>query len=552
MATPQLDLLLKGIGSLTEMVVTMKETIECQQKQINLLTTPAPEKLLSESESVTQIQVDSGTKRKLAAVIEIEESEDEQELSIPPAPKVYKQQNLFMAFMEPLLDPHGPLPIVRDMRINNHGADARKTYTNKDKFQALLFFNAYTGTRTAVQDYHTQTGIPVPTINSWLQTPESRAAVRLNFVNNPSGLRNAWIEKTLKPHLEERATLEGRRPSTLLFCDNLDSQVQAPFLERLRELAMSRNLLVAGETEALQAIDAGIGAVLKMLLGMIQDEWLDCPGNLDAWEGYVNAELKLTARMRRVLITHWVSKAWRILTTDPKYKDTLKSCFERTGALITADGTGDDKIRPIVGLPYSIPPTADLVEEGEDEAAPDEGEGQAAPEEQDDESLAEGDTPAVEDEPPVLDADGEPADEECEDDGGVDEDEGLEEGLEDVVDEAGQYLLAPEGDEAADDDALEAESYKSCIQEAMDLDVSRQVLTDAEKIPRRLVGNYALLLLEGEWEVVKVESSAPGAAGWYRYKVIVSCTYGLYSFSSDKHGRVPGESGRWVCLVDKK
>lgn len=117
---------------------------------------------------------------------------------------------------------------------------------------------------------------------------------------------------------------------------------------------------MAQETEMLQPIDHGAGAVLKGIMGQVQDEWLDISGNLDAWEGDPLAEFKLDAKMRRILITRWVADAWERLTTDPVYKDTLFKCFVTTGTLITADDTDDEKIQLMVGLPggYSIPKVA--------------------------------------------------------------------------------------------------------------------------------------------------------------------------------------------------
>eukprot|EP01035_Chromulina_nebulosa_P021067 gene21067-27297_t len=152
-----------------------------------------------------------------------------------------------------------------------------------------------------------------------------------------------------------RKTPDGPPLKTLLFCDNLDSQVHEGFLHSLHELDASRYCLPPGETEMTQPIDGGCGAVVKMIIGQIQDEWLDVEGNLDAWEGDPNATYKLDASMRRILITKWVGEAWERLTTYAAYKDTFRRCFEVTGALITADGTDDNLIRPMRGLDYTVP-----------------------------------------------------------------------------------------------------------------------------------------------------------------------------------------------------
>ena len=165
----------------------------------------------------------------------------------------------------------------------------------------------------------------------------------------------SWVEKTFASHIQSRKNLDGSLPKTLLFCDNLDSQVHEGFLSALHELDSSRYLLPPNETEMCQPIDAGVGAVIKVKIGQAQDEWLDVEGNLDAWEGDPNATYKLDASMRRILITQWVGTAWDQMTTDVAYKDTFRRCFELTGALICADGTDDNLIRPMRGLEYTVP-----------------------------------------------------------------------------------------------------------------------------------------------------------------------------------------------------
>lgn len=56
----------------------------------------------------------------------------------------------------------------------------------------------------------------------------------------------AWANNTLKNHISERTLREGSQPTTLLFCDNLDSQVHSNFLDVIKSMGASRHLLVAG------------------------------------------------------------------------------------------------------------------------------------------------------------------------------------------------------------------------------------------------------------------------------------------------------------------
>ena len=173
-----------------------------------------------------------------------------------------------------------------------------------------------------------------------------------------------WVEKVLKKHLQQRAREEGEWPDTMLLCDNLDSQIHSGFLDALKKLSCTRFLLPGGETEMCQPIDAGIGAVLGMLLEREQDAWLDEEENLDAWEGDEEAKFKLDTSMRRILITKWLGNAYEELCTNPVYEATILRCFQITGGAITADGTDDHLICPMRGMKgYTIPPVVTLIDD---------------------------------------------------------------------------------------------------------------------------------------------------------------------------------------------
>ena len=55
--------------------------------------------------------------------------------------------------------------------------------------------------------------------------------------------------------------------------------------------------------------------------------------NLELWHD------KISAKQRRVLMTKWTAEAWKGLTADKLF---FMKLFERTGCLITADGSDDD------------------------------------------------------------------------------------------------------------------------------------------------------------------------------------------------------------------
>ena len=105
-------------------------------------------------------------------------------------------------------------------------------------------------------------------------------------------------------------------------------------------------------TDLWQPVDAGLGELLKTLINHQFTTWLEGESNADRWYGNSQG---FTARERRYLISHWAGSAYEELVSD-KYKDFWWRQFEKTGCLITADGSEDDKINP-EGLPnYRVPP----------------------------------------------------------------------------------------------------------------------------------------------------------------------------------------------------
>ena len=98
-----------------------------------------------------------------------------------------------------------------------------------------------------------------------------------------------------------------------------------------------------GATDIMQPIDAGYGYVFKKLIARCQNEWLENENNIDLWLGI--DDRKLTAADRRILITQWAGEAADILKGSD-YDHFRWRCFEKTGMLLTADGSSDDKVAP--------------------------------------------------------------------------------------------------------------------------------------------------------------------------------------------------------------
>ena len=94
----------------------------------------------------------------------------------------------------------------------------------------------------------------------------------------------------------------------------------------------------------------GSQSIRAMELKAEQQDGLEHDANLERWMG--NSAHKFTAKEIRVITTHWVGAA--------NYAYSRYRCFKRTGCLITADGSADEKIKP-EGLPdYIVPPSLTL------------------------------------------------------------------------------------------------------------------------------------------------------------------------------------------------
>ena len=161
---------------------------------------------------------------------------------------------------------------------------------------------------------------------------------------------NELAEIYFGPYLHENHSDE----ETLLYCDNLDAQVQPVFLDILKTFSCSRFLTPPDCTELTQAVDAGLGRNLKVLTAKEMDEWMEVKDNLEKWENG-----KLSASDKRILITQWVGAAWEKLFSDDSYHPGR--CFERTGCLLTLDGSEDDKVN-IQGFPKHKPPPASVAD----------------------------------------------------------------------------------------------------------------------------------------------------------------------------------------------
>ena len=66
-----------------------------------------------------------------------------------------------------------------------------------------------------------------------------------------------------------------------------------------------------------------------------------------------NSEKPFTTSDRRILITQWVGEAFEELK-KPEYDNMRRRCFEKTGCLLTADGSNDELVQPEGLINYRV------------------------------------------------------------------------------------------------------------------------------------------------------------------------------------------------------
>ena len=158
-----------------------------------------------------------------------------------------------------------------------------------------------------------------------------------------------WVERCLDTVVEEFHGESGQ--DVLLLCDNLNSQVADPFKEAVANLGATLQFGAKGATHLWQPVDHHVGARYKFYMARAYDDWMS--NNFDS---YPNG--KVPVDVRRTLLTKWCGEAYLQLEEeriaceeacfyDPTAKRSLfYRAFQSTGCLVTADGTGDDEIKP--------------------------------------------------------------------------------------------------------------------------------------------------------------------------------------------------------------
>ena len=154
--------------------------------------------------------------------------------------------------------------------------------------------------------------------------------------------KNAWMDEATNMKWVNDVLIPGisdKRNENILFADNVSFQLLEGFHQACRKKAnMIVYMLPANQTDKVQPIDQGEGYLMKKKIGECLDSWLEDEKNPEEWNSTISA------KKRRILLTKWVGEAWQDLNEN--YASTRRKFFLKTGCLMTADGTDDDKIMP--------------------------------------------------------------------------------------------------------------------------------------------------------------------------------------------------------------
>ena len=161
-----------------------------------------------------------------------------------------------------------------------------------------------------------------------------------------------WFQNVFKPMKNEKV---GEANWALLLLDSCGTTHRVPEFKDL--CAANKVLAWYGEpnlTDSWQPIDASIGKTTRNLL-------LGNKFGLGAWLEHSRenrrkwTKSKLDSQLRRLMCMQFLGKAWQTIHTDT-YERMHANAWVKTGCLLTADGTDDDKVQPQGLADYVVHP----------------------------------------------------------------------------------------------------------------------------------------------------------------------------------------------------
>ena len=151
----------------------------------------------------------------------------------------------------------------------------------------------------------------------------------------------AWMDSKINMEWVSRTLVAGIGRDTqeekVIFAGNVGFPQEKQFHKACRkDMDAVIYLLPQNHTDKFQPVDVGCGRLVKAKIGEAVERWLEEDDNLELWHD------KVSARTRRILMSKWTAEAWKELSADTQL---FKKLFQKTGCLITADGSDDDHIK---------------------------------------------------------------------------------------------------------------------------------------------------------------------------------------------------------------
>ena len=157
----------------------------------------------------------------------------------------------------------------------------------------------------------------------------------------------AWANLVL-----EEATRGQRR--FILGVDNMGGHASPNFIEAVALLGGNVVYYPNRLTRHLNPLHEGLAESFRALFLEEQRAWLNQdPIRVEAWFGYRRGQCSQIDR--RVQITKWVAAAHRKYVSNFVYSMERRGAFERTGALLSADGSQDWAVLPSTMPQYVAP-----------------------------------------------------------------------------------------------------------------------------------------------------------------------------------------------------
>ena len=160
---------------------------------------------------------------------------------------------------------------------------------------------------------------------------------------------NKWVVQYAADEISKADLRHGQMH--LLICDNLAGQTKRSnpkFSKLLKDLCNAEvwNLL-AGNTDEIQVVDAGFGALMKRLAEGVQQDWFQDDQNWAEWTGPT-----MSASRRRILATHWYGAAYE----QACQRFDFCKVFDSTGSNLTALGSRDHliKLQGLVNFSFTV------------------------------------------------------------------------------------------------------------------------------------------------------------------------------------------------------